>query len=258
MIILAALGASTGRQRARGRTRRRRHLSPLPASSSSIRARAPAAFANALLFAAYIVLGHRVAQTSGFGGIDGLGRGDARRSRRCTARGLGSGAPPRSIRRSCSAAGIGVGIVSSVIPYVCDQSAMARLARSAYALLVAAPATTITARSSRRAADMGRCGRDRAGGRRDRGACRAEERRGPDIQTHPQRWTSREPDARSFRGRSASTAICSCRSCDLRRTVEPAGLEPATFWLPAKTLSQLSYGPEVAPSLAARTRSRPM
>ena len=31
------------------------------------------AFANAVLFAAYIVLGHRVAQRSGFGGIDGLG-----------------------------------------------------------------------------------------------------------------------------------------------------------------------------------------
>jgi len=33
------------------------------------------------------------------------------------------------------AAGAGVGIASSVIPYVCDQLAMARLARSSYALL---------------------------------------------------------------------------------------------------------------------------
>jgi len=32
-------------------------------------------------------------------------------------------------------AGAGVGIASSVIPYVCDQLAMARLARSSYALL---------------------------------------------------------------------------------------------------------------------------
>lgn len=34
------------------------------------------------------------------------------------------------------AAGIGVGVSSSVIPYVCDQLAMARLARATYALLV--------------------------------------------------------------------------------------------------------------------------
>lgn len=40
------------------------------------------------------------------------------------------------------AAGIGVGISSSVIPYVFDQLAMARLARESYALFVALlPAT---------------------------------------------------------------------------------------------------------------------
>ena len=40
------------------------------------------------------------------------------------------------------AAGIGVGISSSVIPYVTDQLAMARLPRATYALLVALlPAT---------------------------------------------------------------------------------------------------------------------
>ena len=41
-------------------------------------------------------------------------------------------------------AGIGVGITSSVIPYVCDQLAMARLTRSAYALLVALLPATAT------------------------------------------------------------------------------------------------------------------
>jgi inner membrane transporter RhtA len=35
------------------------------------------------------------------------------------------------------AAGIGVGVASSVVPYVLDQFAMARLARATYALLVA-------------------------------------------------------------------------------------------------------------------------
>src|SRR5918992_1925531 len=39
-------------------------------------------------------------------------------------------------------AGIGVGVSSSVIPYVCDQLAMRRLARATYALMVSLlPAT---------------------------------------------------------------------------------------------------------------------
>jgi inner membrane transporter RhtA len=42
------------------------------------------------------------------------------------------------------AAGIGVGLCSSVIPYVSDQLAMARLPRATYALLVALlPATAL-------------------------------------------------------------------------------------------------------------------
>jgi inner membrane transporter RhtA len=42
------------------------------------------------------------------------------------------------------AAGIGVGIASSVIPYVCDQLAMAHLARSTYAMLVSLLPATAT------------------------------------------------------------------------------------------------------------------
>jgi inner membrane transporter RhtA len=41
-------------------------------------------------------------------------------------------------------AGIGVGVSSSVIPYVCDQLAMARLSRATYALLVALLPATAT------------------------------------------------------------------------------------------------------------------
>jgi inner membrane transporter RhtA len=42
-------------------------------------------------------------------------------------------------------AGIGVGICSSVIPYVCDQLAMARLSRATFALLLALlPASAAT------------------------------------------------------------------------------------------------------------------
>ena len=42
------------------------------------------------------------------------------------------------------AAGIGVGVSSSVIPYVCDQLAMARLPRATYALMVSLLPATAT------------------------------------------------------------------------------------------------------------------
>jgi inner membrane transporter RhtA len=41
------------------------------------------------------------------------------------------------VRPELLLAGIGVGICSSVIPYVCDQLAMARLPRATFALLLA-------------------------------------------------------------------------------------------------------------------------
>jgi inner membrane transporter RhtA len=41
-------------------------------------------------------------------------------------------------------AGIGVGISSSVVPYVCDQLAMAQLPRNTYALLLALLPATAT------------------------------------------------------------------------------------------------------------------
>ena len=41
-------------------------------------------------------------------------------------------------------AGVGVGVSSSVVPYVCDQLAMARLSRSAYALMVSLLPATAT------------------------------------------------------------------------------------------------------------------
>jgi inner membrane transporter RhtA len=41
-------------------------------------------------------------------------------------------------------AGVGVGVTSSVIPYVCDQLAMARLSRAAYSLMVSLLPATAT------------------------------------------------------------------------------------------------------------------
>jgi inner membrane transporter RhtA len=42
------------------------------------------------------------------------------------------------------AAGVGVGLASSVIPYVCDQLAMARLSRATYSLMVSLLPATAT------------------------------------------------------------------------------------------------------------------
>ena len=56
----------------------------------------------------------------------------------------GSSAVPALGDAALIAAGIGVGFCSSVIPYVSDQMAMARLARSTYALMVSIlPATAV-------------------------------------------------------------------------------------------------------------------
>jgi inner membrane transporter RhtA len=93
------------------------------------------ALANALLFALYIVLGHRVAQSSQMSGIDGLALSMLVALVVVTPIG-GLDALPVFTDPVALAAGLGVGIASSVIPYVCDQLAMARLARSTYALLV--------------------------------------------------------------------------------------------------------------------------
>ena len=101
------------------------------------------AFANAALFALYIVFAHRVAQTGQLSGIDGLG---AAMLVACVAAlPIGSlDAAPAFVDPIALAAGIGVGITSSVIPYVCDQLAMARMQRATYALLVALLPATAT------------------------------------------------------------------------------------------------------------------
>ncbi|MEQ4725377.1 EamA family transporter [Nonomuraea sp. B19D2] len=102
------------------------------------------AFANAVLFAAYIVLAHRTARRlRGVNGIDGLAAAMLIACVFVAPVGVGQAAPAL-IAPVTLAAGIGVGICSSVIPYVCDQLAMARMARSTYALLVALLPATAT------------------------------------------------------------------------------------------------------------------
>jgi inner membrane transporter RhtA len=102
------------------------------------------AFANAVLFAAYIVLAHRAARRlRGVNGIDGLAAAMLVACVFVAPMGVWQAAPA-VIEPVTLAAGVGVGICSSVIPYVCDQLAMARMARSTYALLVALIPATAT------------------------------------------------------------------------------------------------------------------
>src|SRR5438093_9743586 len=101
------------------------------------------AFANAALFTAYIVLAHRVARRSAMGGVDGLAA--AMLFALALVFPIGFAGAAHALEDPVAiAAGIGVGVSSSVIPYVFDQLAMARLARPTYALFVALLPATAT------------------------------------------------------------------------------------------------------------------
>ena len=93
------------------------------------------AFANCAFFMLYVVLGHRIAQDGGATGIDRLGVAMLVALVVITPIGIG-GALPAIVQPLLLLAGIGVGICSSVIPYVSDQLAMARLSRATFALLL--------------------------------------------------------------------------------------------------------------------------
>ena len=101
------------------------------------------AFVNAGLFAAYITLGHRVAQGGAGMGIDGLAASMLIAAVVVTPF-AGLAAIPALMDPMALLAGIGVGISSSVIPYVTDQLAMARMKRATYALLVSLLPATAT------------------------------------------------------------------------------------------------------------------
>jgi inner membrane transporter RhtA len=101
------------------------------------------AFANAGLFALYIVLAHRVSRSAAIGRMDGLAAAMVIATVAITPIGLWSAAPAL-LDPVAIGAGIGVGLASSVIPYVFDQLAMARLSRATYSLLVALLPATAT------------------------------------------------------------------------------------------------------------------
>jgi inner membrane transporter RhtA len=101
------------------------------------------AFANATLFAAYIVLAHRLSRSHAIGRIDGLAVAMLIAAVVITPIG-GWSALPAALDPLVLLAGLGVGLASSVVPYVCDQLAMARLSRATYALMVSLLPATAT------------------------------------------------------------------------------------------------------------------
>jgi inner membrane transporter RhtA len=101
------------------------------------------AFANAALFSLYIVIAHRASRYEHMGGIDGLGAAMLIALVAITPIG-GWQAAPAFTDAVALLAGIGVGVSSSVIPYVTDQLAMRRLPRPTYALMVSLLPATAT------------------------------------------------------------------------------------------------------------------
>jgi inner membrane transporter RhtA len=94
------------------------------------------AFANAVLFAAYIVLADRVAKRPQPGGVDGLAVAMIIAAVVVTP--IGGWQAARAFSDPILVlAGVGVGLCSSVIPYGADQLALARLPRATYATMVA-------------------------------------------------------------------------------------------------------------------------
>ena len=115
------------------------------------------AFANCALFMLYVILGHKIANANagdgggrggaggggaggegeaGLSGIDRLGAAMLVAAVVVSPVGLG-GAVAAFAHPLLLLAGVGVGVSSSVIPYVTDQLAMARLPRASFALMLA-------------------------------------------------------------------------------------------------------------------------
>jgi inner membrane transporter RhtA len=100
------------------------------------------AIVNGLLFMTYVILGHRIAR-QGTGGVGRLGAAMMVAFAVVMPIGFTEAATAFS-HPMLILAGVGVGICSSVIPYVCDQLAMSRLPRNTFALMLALLPATAT------------------------------------------------------------------------------------------------------------------
>jgi len=98
---------------------------------------------NGALFVGYIVLGHKAAASGASGGVKRLGAAMAIALLVLMPIGFLQ-AMTAFGSLSLLLAGIGVGLCSSVIPYVCDQLAMSRLPRASFALMLALLPATAT------------------------------------------------------------------------------------------------------------------
>jgi inner membrane transporter RhtA len=101
------------------------------------------AVVNMVLFSGYIIAAHRVSRHQQLAGIDGLAAAMLIAAVVALPIGVLDAAPAFTDPTSLGAA-VGVGLTSSVIPYVFDQLAMRRLARATYALMVALLPATAT------------------------------------------------------------------------------------------------------------------
>jgi inner membrane transporter RhtA len=103
------------------------------------------AFGNCALFMLYVILGHKIANAGAGGGAAGggaMGGIDQLAAAMLIAAvvitPVGAGGALRALASpALLLAGAGVGVCSSVIPYVTDQLAMARLPRATFALMLA-------------------------------------------------------------------------------------------------------------------------
>jgi inner membrane transporter RhtA len=91
---------------------------------------------NGALFVGYIVLGHRISESGASGGVDLLGAAMAIAFVFIMPIGIVEAAQAFG-SVELVLAGIGVGVCSSVIPYISDQLAMSRLPRAIFALMLA-------------------------------------------------------------------------------------------------------------------------
>ena len=98
---------------------------------------------NGVLFVLYIILGHKVSEGGASGGVERLGAAMAAAFLFVMPIGLVQALDAFS-SPLLVLAGVGVGLCSSVIPYVCDQFAMSRLPRASFALLLALLPATAT------------------------------------------------------------------------------------------------------------------
>lgn len=101
------------------------------------------AFLNGALFVGYILLGHKIAEGGASGGVERLGAAMTAAFLFIMPIGFLQAAKAMS-DPMLLLAGIGVGVCSSVIPYICDQLTMSRLPRASFALLLALLPATAT------------------------------------------------------------------------------------------------------------------